>query len=242
MPSGFQIFGENGAFIQVDGEWANYALVDKQVVYTQDTNWRALPCRAAIHVGSQEGDLVFAHFPGMCMPLGVSYWNGARRVGISVGADVMNGSGVPGPLNFPVTFYVFRRQPPVGSTSGMQVFNGAGQLVFDANSDFCKVAGVVPAASSGTFYGLPANRTYAVLMPSFTGQYIQSYAANGGPGPNFYWYIYANCLKMECRSNGIQMNGMQVGAFTQIPSMQPGQNSTSNINGPGILVADVTGM
>lgn len=238
MAAGFQVFGEGG-FIQVDGDWANYALVQVQTILTVDTNWRALPCRAAIHVGSQEGDLVFAHMPGFCMLLGVAYWDGARRVGVSVGADA--GAGPNGPLNFPITFYVFRRQPPIGSSSGVQIFNAQGTLVFDANSNFCKVAGVADAASTTNKYWLPGGRKYAVLMPSFTGQYIETYANNPGPGPNFFWYIYANCLRMQCESDGIQMNTMAVGAFTQIPSLQPGQNATRNIQGPNILIADVTG-
>lgn len=238
MPQGFQVIGDSGA-TQIDGDWANYALVQIQTILTVDTNWRALPCRAAIHEGSWDGDLVFAHMPGFCMPLGVAYWNGTRRVGVSVGSDT--GAGSNGPLNFPITFYVFRRQPPTGSTYGVQVFDASGQLVFDAASNFCKVSGVVPASSSTNKYYLPGGRRYALLMPSFSGQYIETYAPNPGPGPNFFWYIYANCLRMQCDSDGIQMNGMQVGAYAMIPSLSPGNNRTENINGPAILVADVTG-
>lgn len=239
MPVGFQVFGDGG-FIQVDGDWGNYALVQVQQILTVDTNWRALPARAAIHVGSQEGDLVFAHCDQYVQLLGVSFWDGARRVGVSVGTDNTNSPGV-GALGIPVTFYVFRKQPPMASASGVQVFNAAGQLVFDAASSFAKVAGSIASSSSTAKLFLPAGRRYAVLLPSFSGQYIESYTNNPGPGPNFFWFIYANCLRVKCDSDGIQMNGMAIGAFTQIPSSQPGQNSTRNISGPPIIVADVTG-
>ncbi|MGK9084936.1 hypothetical protein KXR64_16700 [Brucella intermedia] len=64
-----------------------------------------------------------------------------------------------------VQYYVFDRAPHVAnaSRSGLLIWNGSGQVVFNSDMRPLRISGVLENAGNGTF-GFAAGRAYAVIM------------------------------------------------------------------------------
>lgn len=235
MPAGLQVINDFGT-IQIDSEWQNYALVDVQTV-TSVQNAQLFPgafFRGSIYTNSFESDLVFAHCASPFSIVGTSYVNSQRRVGVAT----RNTVGIP------VTFYSFRKQPIQASTFGLQVFNAAGELTFDAASKFAKIVRVLSASQvfngSGTI-SLPANRKYAVCIPSFCGISRSDYSQNTGGGLDYWQNFYGEAPVLRLTSASVSSSPLEQWLFFQVPSANRGASTYYVSNWVQALVADVTG-
>lgn len=232
MPAGLQVINDSGT-IQIDSEWQNYALFSVNTIFSDNNQWGETAYAGVVHTSSIGEDLVFASCGSAFFPVCIVQVNGVRQYKVGTGSAV----------GIPVTFFTFRRQPPRSSTYGLQVFDGNGQLAFDALDKRCRIAGTIPSnqlASIGT-YAFRANRQYAVLAPSFTGQLIEQDSAPdmGGMGWKF---LGTNCARLRLFSSGVNVEGYAFASEKQIPifNPRPGVNIT-NVLGDNYIVADVTG-
>lgn len=232
MTAGVQVFGTANN-IQVDSDWINFALVAvSSISSTSQTNYAPIYNGATLSTGLLEGDLVCAYCTSELSIIGFRLINGVRSFAVA--------TFTTGVL---VTFYVFRRQAPVSSGFGMQVFTAAGDLAFDAASKFVRVAAVIPASDIylAKDYVI-GNGKYGVLVPVFCGQIVQNWY-QGGAGGQFPWIqdmsVYSPALQII--SGGMRTTGQKVIANAQIPDTTGRPAQVTAANPVQILIADVTG-
>lgn len=233
MPAGLQVINDSGT-IQIDSTWANYALIQRvTVTSTARPPWSGPDLtRGAVHAGSQSGDLVFVQCASEFCLSGPNYRNGVREFTVGVFA-----------LGIPITFYVFRKQPPTASNYGMQVFDAGGELLFDAVSKFSKIKLTLATQgnnlANANTYNITPGRNYAIMMPSFTGQLVIRDTPSGNMG---FRYLSVNGPKFICQTGAVRTTGYSIFAETIIPLPRPESGTTvSNYAGGPIIIADVTG-
>lgn len=233
MPAGFQTINDTG-YLQVDGDWKNFALVSKQVLTSSSQMLVSLSFVGVQVSWPNNGDLIFFSCATRLAPLSTMV-SGSGRTHYMV---TMDGVGQT------VTAYIFRQQPPTSSTSGAQVFDGSGVLVFDANNRFAKVVSQIPALTPGaiTKWTYTAGRQYAIMVPSWYGRITQ----NSRPGESASPWVVVTTFaapSITCLSDGIQQGAEITYGAIEVPIFAPNPPPDSNnyYLGQGLLIADVTG-
>ncbi|MEV8518684.1 hypothetical protein ABZR86_02690 [Dyella marensis] len=150
--AGFTVYGDSGV-AQVDNTYANLSLVEKGTLTTNQSLYGASVTYGTI---GPRSDLVS---PIICVG-GSLYarpetFYGAGQIGFNI--------SVAGPLGTQVPYYIFDvpRAPPAHGF-GLQVWNAAGQLIFDASAGPMRVVGFVQNATGTTIFAGTAGRAYAV--------------------------------------------------------------------------------
>lgn len=232
MPAGLQVFNDSST-IQIDSTWANYSLFSVVTVNSTFTQWGEPNYAGAVYSTNVAADIVFASSSSPFFPVCIVQVSGTRQYRVGTGKQ----QGVP------VTFYIFRKQPPRESTYGMQVFDAQGTLVFDALDKMCRIAGIIPSSqlSSPNSYFFKASRQYAVLAPSFTGQLIEQDSAPDAGGMGFK-FLGTNSAQISLTSSGINTMGYAVASERQIPIQNPRPGiRVTNVIGADYIVCDITG-
>ena len=154
--AGFTVYGDSGV-AQVDNTYANLSLVEKGTLTTDQSLYGAQVSYKTI---GPRSDLVS---PIICV--GGAVWSrpetfySATQIGFNV--------SVGGPVGTQFTYYIFDVPKNLGGAHGfgLQVFNAAGQPIFDASTGPMRVAAFIQNASGGSsspiFTGA-AGRSYAV--------------------------------------------------------------------------------
>lgn len=235
MAAGLQVFNDSNT-VQVDSTWSNYALVEKFTALSIANPNTGTPLFdfGYRYMAGRDDDLVFVHCKSEFNLVGFNYTSGQRYLPVATYT-----SGVP------ITFYRFRQQPPTSSTYGLQVFNESGVLCFDALSHFARISLSVNGSYNNLLqsmsYGITPGREYALLIPSFTGQMVESYSGAGTGGMGWY-YIDLYGPKLRCIVGGIQTTGGSYFARTQIPIQNPPSGvRVTNYQSSNLIVADITG-
>lgn len=239
--SGFESFNDNRN-VQIGNNWMNYALVEIQTHVSRYSppGWNGPAMNGVVFSGGDLDDLIFAHCPVQHIHMGFQLNSGLRRYGISTIS-----TGIT------VTFYRFKKQPPVSSQSGIQVFDALNPstLLFDSNSKYAKAVLTLPGDIDALIqirgYTLGSGRKYAICMPSMTGQTVEQWFQSGGGagGGNATYTITMYGPRFVCNETGIQTTGQAQAAQAIIPlPNNPGNNvRVSTRNGTPVLVFDVTG-
>lgn len=139
MAAGFQCYNDTG-FIQIDGDFSNYALLAKGTTYLgANSIWLGTSGAGDVTTGTNYVDITFT----ARQPLFA--YSCAAPVAQFTCVNNNNGTWTVRlqsltPQN--VDWYVFDQTPAVtGSTFGAQVFDATGRLVFDANYPYAKIIG-----------------------------------------------------------------------------------------------------
>lgn len=154
MPVGLQTFNDSGLY-QIDGSSPNIALVKKQTVrFAPGTSANATSSFWYATVSVSAGDIV-AFSCSTLAPVPFYQYGGGYRI-------CVDGTGKGSAANHSVTFYVFRHHTPAPGSFGYQLFDTAGQLVFDATWKLFKPVGIISSLgpSSNNF---PTGKTYAAF-------------------------------------------------------------------------------
>lgn len=235
MPAGLQVINDFNT-VQIDSNWSNYSLIEKLTatsIMNPQTNTPIFGFGYNYSAGNDD-DLVFVHCLSDFNLVGFNYVNGQRYLPVATYA-----AGVS------ITFYRFRKQPPTSSTFGFQVFNEQGVLGFDALSHFARIPlsinGAYENLLQNTSYPVRSSRQYALIVPSYTGQMVESYSGAGSGGMGFY-YIDLYSPRFRCTSSGVSTTGGAFFARSTIPIQNPpGGIRITQYQSGDVLVADVTG-
>lgn len=158
MPAGLTIVND-GNVVQIDENFRNLALYSKQVVNISTTFQNSQP-GGAVYTGTATVPAGTPHVVAI-----------AATAGVALGPQTTAGSlSLYARAQIQATVYVFAAPPAAaGSGVGLQVFNAAGEPVFDAALPYMRVAAAVqvPNRVNGndvpySYTGLPAG-TYAVV-------------------------------------------------------------------------------
>lgn len=231
MGVGLEVIGDSGSVL-IDANWINYALVSVTTINSRNQNNIAPVFTGATLSDMLEGDLVFVHCTSVFAVVGLRFVENVRCHSVATFA-----------VGVPVTFYVFRKQPPTDSKFGMQVFSATGELIFDAASKFVRVDGSVPASDIylARDYALGLKK-YAVLLPSFCGQIVTNWFTSGAGG-QFPWFqqidVYAPSAQVF--ANGVRTLGQRAIASQTIPDTTGRPTQVTTARPVQMLIANVTG-
>jgi hypothetical protein len=174
MPAGLQIFNQGG-FYQIDSEYKNFRLTGKQTI--------ALPGVAASPPELFPGTVstfITGNTPIVAIRSTVFCSIAMVRTGLPTNFQVRLASQDPGSA----TIYIFDQSPPVATGAGLQVFDGSGNQVYDANDkslrvlDYYKQGNVFPGAVSSRSY---SGKVAAVVVGG-----MLRYMQGSGP-PTLQW-------------------------------------------------------
>jgi hypothetical protein len=224
MPAGFQIINDGGV-VQVDQDFKNYALFSKTTISSWPSNWN-----------SGTGASVYS--ASVSVPASGSYvialvTDSTSYASVMYGGTVMayrSTSGLPS-----VTAYVFAAPGASGASSGLQVFDAAGQVVFDAALKYMRVvyAGAIPSRSLPndvpyTYSGLPSG-SYAVVQSFSRQHYVYS------PGVPGSWQVWRDFYRSAATGFEVRNSGFATG---------PGNASgfAEQLVGGPVLLIDVSGL
>lgn len=227
MPAGLQVFTNSGV-LQVDGEYANLCMREKiagvcnipWTVYQRDV-YRSGPIN---HGGHPNAAIALRS----SAPVIVMWMNSTQFEVLCTD------------LNATFTAYVFADPPATGSSFGLQAYDAAGKLVFDAVRKNMRVAGavVLPANQSTGSTTLVSGRTYAVMV---SGGFWARREPTGAPAGSSNYYIN-EWLRVGSRVDGATIHFFPVHlayAFTSGPGSGAGASYTSQ-SPTHALILDVT--
>ncbi|WP_154660617.1 hypothetical protein [Pseudomonas cremoricolorata] len=239
MADGFEVVGDDFNIV-VNATWVNYELWYKNSVTLDERNqaqFGAYAFNGSIFEVPQESGLAFISCSDPFVIMEGGWRNGKRLIGVSV---EYHGQAVP-----IVTLYIFRKQAPVGSTSGVQLFDKQGILVFDGSSKFAKIATIVKPEEGVGKFALPSGRQYAVMLPQFAGSAVTHVREGYGSGLGGNRYTIIKQLyghRFLCESDGVTlMSKYHRFAIAEFPSWTAPAGSSFSYSGGGFVVADVTG-
>jgi hypothetical protein len=224
MPAGFQIINDSGV-VQVDQDFKNYALYSKTTISSWSNSWN-----------SGTGSSVYS--ASVSVPASGSYvvalvTDSTSYAAVMYGSTIMayrSTSGFPS-----VTAYVFAAPGASGATSGLQVFDAAGEVAFDAALKYMRVAYAGPIPSRAlpndvpyTYSGL-ASGSYAVLQSFSRQRYVYS------PGVPGSWQVWRDFYRSTATGFEVRNSGFAVG---------PGNASgfADQLTGGPVLLIDVSGL
>jgi len=167
MPAGVQVYTSDTNVVQIDGNYSNLQMTAKGTVYSA---FQAVQANTNPN-GTYYYDIPVAYvsFNAVSPVFAVSGDTSAAVVATSNSGNswtvtIWTPNGPAG-----VDWFVFDRATPADSKSGLQVFNDAQQLVFDAQMKYLKVVGnvldLVPVHSNGAVNGLTSPFTYGYGFP-----------------------------------------------------------------------------
>lgn len=150
--AGFTAYGDGGV-AQVDNTYANLSLVEKGTITTDQPLYGSSVSYKTI---GPRSDLVS---PIICVGGSVyarpETFYSATQIGFNISAA--------GPVGTQVPYYIFDVPPAPGAHGfGVQVWNAAGQLIFDASMGPMRVVGFFQNATGTPIFTGTAGRSYAV--------------------------------------------------------------------------------
>lgn len=168
MPAGIQIFNDSNT-TQIDSRFDNFFLKSKMTVslvlsgggdYRADVDFVGSSPIAFISDSTVEVAITARRFQS-----GTFSWQFAANSGVTF------------------TLYIFDKTPPTAGNYGLQVFNEAGGLVFDATAGLLKIDRMLSMTSAGSL-SLPntSGRKLAVALSNLT---VAAYRTSG-PGAAIY--------------------------------------------------------
>lgn len=143
-----------------------------------------------------------------------------------------------------VDMYLFDRPISSGSTYGLQVFDAAGRLTFDALRSPGRVVDVL--GDLGTYTGT-SGRIYAgIVSPLLQGQYFLNVDYDNPPGvPNptiQFWDRYATCAGVSASGHTLTLGQMTRQAFIrEVPPLPWYVTPAEETPDGTCIVLDVTG-
>lgn len=176
MPAGLQIFNTSGT-IQIDETYQNYMLDLKSSIAAYNITSESI--FGVEIITASVSDLVAVRCDS--------------RIGLH--AIYASGSGlryvfaVEGSPGTNVIFYRFRLGIGSGSNYGLQVFNGSGQLVFDALQPSCRIHTVLNNPNYENYFGnqvYDTSKTFAIAFGAWAGTLGIDIEDTGTPGPIRY--------------------------------------------------------
>jgi|GEM_PF-3120795 len=167
MPAGFQSFNLAG-FLQTDGSNRNLQFKNK---WTTNTTQSLVFSDTS---GNYLQRVLTPSFASDCPVLAVRCDYPIANMGIVY--DQPNGTAsceflvhVTSPVQ--VDFYAFELMKSANTGFGLQVFDGAGQVVFDACQKPFRVSGYIQTGGNGA-HGFPAGKTYAMAVSDMIGSIV----------------------------------------------------------------------
>ncbi len=226
MPAGIEIRNDGG-FLQIDQDYRNSMLLSKWsgTTYESGDFWA---------LSGDRFQEIQVNFNSQLPLLGVSC---AYQIAL---IDMVHNPSSPfpnymrffinNPTPVPVTFYAFGPQVASGGNYGLQVFNAAGTVAFDALNLPLRVAGQIITPADGGVYTYPAGRTYAIMISEYIG-FVD--APNTWPmDPLRFWTRFARLSGNTVYTNEVQHNGN--------PPWSILANQLYDNRAGRILIADVT--
>lgn len=219
MPAGLEIINTAGTVL-VDENYVNLAMRSKGSGSTS---------------GSSGLNRLTVALDGLQTPM-IAYACATRHVGHNWFASDMSSTTFQGDLSITATvnYYIFDQPVASGANHGMQIYNAAGVLVFDALNKYARVVDIFGGAALANWTpsrSYPAGRTYAVVQ--LKKAYQKEVINNGGGNWDVNWYSSA------IQVNGVAVTGKMLKYKTDNVSVLP----TGAINDPSaqFAVLDVTG-
>lgn len=156
MPAGLTIVND-GNVVQIDENYRNLVLHSKQTVSIA-TQFQSSSVSGTVYTGTASVPAGVPHVVAIAAPAGVA-------LGPQTAAGVLS---LFARAQTQATVYVFAAPGASGATAGLQVFNAAGEPVFDSTLQYMRVAAsvqvpnrVTPTDTAFSFTGAPSG-TYAV--------------------------------------------------------------------------------
>lgn len=226
MPVGLVVYNDTGA-LQIDSLYRNMSLVSRGTLALngsdQGTCYADVPRTPGTPVIAWRSDF----------PVSRSYApNGDFRLSANLSE-----------LGKPIQYYVFDWPKLITpGNSGLQVYDGIGELIFDSNMRWFKVKGLVSTGdpqSSGQDNSFGA-RTYATMQASPAGQL--TFAQLGGPDPqgNATFVVNSFATGTYATTSGLGWGPVQYyrGAQIRAQTIPPPQGYATG-DGTALLI-DVT--
>lgn len=224
MPAGLQVYNSDGVF-QIDGEFKNLCLRSKVTVTCNVATSNGTNNNYASAAQNYSGitNLVIAlRSSATCMV----YWVSATQFVI---ISDTNGASV--------TVYLFGDPPAASGTSGLQVYNATGQLVFDSDRQYMRVAGFQIMSAHFATYNYPAGKTYATIASG--GFWGRTIATGAPPGASNYYLSEWQRPGWSWSGTTLTMAGIST-YFSFFPD-SAGPITYESLSDTFILVLDVTG-
>lgn len=224
MPAGLQVYNSDGVF-QIDGEFKNLCLRSKVTVTCNVATSNGVNNNYASAAQNYSGisNLVIAlRSSAPCLV----YWISATQYVI---LSSTNGASV--------TVYLFGDPPAAGGSSGLQVYNAAGQLVFDSDQKYMRVAGFEIMPGHIDSFSYPAGKTYAAITSGgFWGRTIVTGAPPGASN-----YYQSEWQRSGSSWSGVTLNTVGIQTYLGFFPDSAGAITYESLSDTFILVLDVTG-
>ncbi|WP_201212837.1 hypothetical protein [Pseudomonas sp. S36] len=176
MGAGFQSFTSDTNRLQIDERFVNYQLVSKTTLVANGGGGSSSYQRfTGIQLEVNRGEIVAFASPSPFVFAQTFSLNGGDTYLVGIASTVANQQ---------ITAYRFKPGPPSGSNAGMQIFNAAGGLVFDAASAFMRVGDSQPfqPSAGAQTWAMAGGRNYAIAFGKWGGYVIESSYISGGGG------------------------------------------------------------
>lgn len=227
MEAGLQVMNNNNT-LNIDSTYKNMELLGKYTVITSTAIWS----------GTYTGTVVVP---------GVNLMVGSRSTSPSTVFMVSESNGnstvtvISKTAGLAVTVFAFGPPTTVQGNMGMQVFNQASQLVFDATHKYLRMRSVTavtfsPTGSAQTF-NFPDARSY-ICVPS---QPFSMYTVSSSGIPPSNWTIArANIIWMHTNNGSSATFNRQTAMAEVYQSNAPASLTQTRLTGT-IMMIDVTG-
>lgn len=223
MPAGIIVYNDNN-IIQIDSDYKNLCLRSKVTV----------TCNVAYSVGATSiyscAAQNYSGITNLTIALRSTeqvmiFWISATQFSI---VSPTNGASV--------TVYLFGDPPAVSENAGLQIYNSAGGLVFDASRRYMRVVDIIVDTNHTGTNVYPAGKTYAtVLSGGYWGRAITTGAPLGSP---------THCLhewkRLSCKWTSVTMDRAGIHTYFEYYNTVVGTLYESRSKG-FLLVLDVTG-
>ena len=226
MPAGFQVIGSAGN-VQIDGNNINLGLIAKGTVTIPAAGSITSANVSAIQMAPQI--VVTGSTPILCIAPKIVSATIARvqQNGTTFSYTIAGSASANGET---FNWYLFDKMSLTSQgNSGLQVFNGSGQIVFNSNSSPMRIAGIgqIPG---GTIAASPAN-----VQGSGSGVYAAciSQGRIDGAWDSFYTHVMLE---------GVTVNGGGASTSQVLGALIPAQISSTSSPGGQILLVDVSGL
>lgn len=217
MPVGFQSFND-GNFIQIDADYKNYE-------FRQKGGFTIGPSNLA-NGGSNLGTVtvtVTGTAPIIAINCDQFCYASIRSIsGNSFTFEIYNGNN----FNIGGTFFIFDASSPnPASNTGMQIFDGAGNLVFDAQKKYMKVLEYFspPGSNADETHSYPG-KTTAFVMCDYGYRFVVQ-ASPTQPGNSSVRFLQSWLHLGRTPPNQFQVKDMAT--FTSANANNNGQQSTT---------------
>ena len=221
MPVGFQSINSANGSYQIDGNYLNPSLLRKgNVASVYDSTYK----RGTASIAVAPNELI-------AVATSVGYCAIVTRNASFV--EVHTDLAVSGTI---INYWIFGFQSGAANNFGMQVFNPAGQLIFDAlHKHLSVVQKLSGGGGSGVSVTLPTGRVYAVMV-----QQVNIFYSRGKTDIDFGTVnMYFDCSRIA--GNIVYVQQKQVMAYDGMVNPNPGwEGSWGNDVTSQHIIIDVT--